>query len=746
MRKNRSRRTSAKNNRQNRPASPRKQKPTRRSGNKGGHRQPLQFEEDIVDFIFAKGGQATRNEIAEALNLSSRSKRRSLEHTLKDLCRGKILACEGDIFRNHRAGDLVEAVIHAHPRGFGFASPVKPAKTKTPVKESRENDIFIPAPFMGSAAHGDRVLIRQTTHGDRPEGRIIKVLERKTSRIIGTFRNGRVTPEDDRLLYKIMIPPEHTAGAADNEIVLAEITSFDSGMRRPEGRIIKVLGNSDDPAIQSDIVIQLHELPHEFSRATIEQVEMLDGAIIPQPGRADLRDVLHVTIDGETAKDFDDAVAVDETEQGFRLHVSIADVSHYVAPGSPLDQDAYQRGTSVYFPGRVVPMLPERLSNDLCSLVPDRDRFAFTAILDFDRQGNLLARKFTKALIRSHHRFTYNVVQKILSASPEASIRKQYEPFLEPLARMAALATALETKRTKRGSIGFEIPEPEIILDEKGAIAAISRSRRFQAHKIIEELMLAANEAVAKTFSEPQKKDYDFLFRIHETPDPLKVEEFLKFATTIGIKPSSEKVAPKMFAGIVDKVRNTPREYIISNLMLRTMKQARYSPENHGHFGLAASDYCHFTSPIRRYPDLMVHRALEQFLEQGPSSKTKRCYANPEEAGEHLSQRERKAVDAERELVSRLQVRYMAKHIDEEFDGIVSGVASFGLFVELLDSFISGGLPLTDLTDDYYEVDEKNHRLIGKLSGRKIQIGDLIRVKVSEVNIRRRRINFKLAL
>jgi ribonuclease R len=726
-----------------RPTTAAKHKRYDRGAAKSRDRQLLELEDDIVGFIYSKGGQASRKEIFTGLQLSSRGKRKILEGTLQALCLGKTLSCKGDLFRNHNSKSLVEATISAHPRGFAFARPL------TELTGSRENDIFIPPGSTGTANHGDRALVRLTkARRDKQEGRVVRVLQRATTRIVGTYQtNGLVIPEDDRFTYNVQISPKEIGGAKAGEVVVAEVTDFSSGVHRPTGRIIKVLGNSDDPSVQADIVIHLHELPYEFSAATIQQVKELDGSIKPGPGRADLRHIPHVTIDSETARDFDDAVAIEKTGKKFRLYVSIADVSHYVTTGSPLDQDAYQRGTSVYFPGRVVPMLPERLSNDLCSLVPDQDRFAFTAILDFDLKGKLVGKSFTKSIIRSHQRFTYNIVYDILSAAPSDDIRTEYKKFVADLEMMAGLAGALNKQRVQRGSIGFEIPEPEINLDETGRISHIARSHRNQAHKLIEEFMLAANEAVAGAFTElDQAGRFDFLYRIHEKPDTLKVEEFVEFAKSIGIPLPKESTGPGWFAKVIEEVKDSPQEYIISNLLLRTMQQARYAPDNAGHFGLAASDYCHFTSPIRRYPDLMVHRALQQMIgTDNKAGHAKAIYSSKDEAGEFLSGRERTAVTAERELIERLQVRYMADRIDEEYDGIVSGIASFGIFVELLDSFISGAIPIADLTGDFYEVDEKNHLILGKSSGRIIQIGDQIRVKVNEVNIQRRRINFTLS-
>jgi ribonuclease R len=694
------------------------------------------MEDQLFLLLHSLGGKLGHQEIIRGLKPESRGAQRKLDKLLDQLGRDRVLDNDDGTYSLRPGRDLFEATLGVHPRGFGFATPVA-------APPGRENDIFIPFPHLGGASHGDRVLVRvEDPRKERQEGRIVKVLNRGTTRLVGIYRLGRVFPEDQRFTYRVLVDPDSVSSQDEGKVVLAEITDFSSDPLHPKGRILQVLGDPDDPAIQAEIVIYAHDLPHSFSPAALAEAEALVPAIQPGPDRLDLRAIPHVTIDGETAQDFDDAVSIEETPKGYRLYVSIADVSHYVTPGSPLDDEAYHRGTSIYFPGRVVPMLPERLSNDLCSLVPDQDRLAFTAILDFDAEGKPIGKKFTRAVIRSHFRFTYNLVQEILDAAPKAKVRASHREFVQPLQTMATLAGALEKRRSKRGSIGFEIPEADIRLDADGAIASVSRTNRLQAHKLIEEFMLAANEAVAETFTKAAKEARrDFLYRIHEQPDPLKVENFVEFARTIGVPLGRDPGTPSWFAKIIQSVHGSPREYVISNLLLRTMQQARYSPENVGHFGLAASDYCHFTSPIRRYPDLLVHRSLTRLLTP-KTGRGKPFYADIQEAGLFLSDRERKAVTAEREVTERLQVRYMAKHVGEEFDGIVSGVAGFGLFVELLDSFISGGVPVADLTDDFYEIDEKNHRLLGKRSGRKINIGDIIKVKVAAVHIERRRIDF----
>ncbi|MBU0673874.1 MAG: ribonuclease R [Proteobacteria bacterium] len=705
--------------------------------------------DDIIGFIYAAGGEATAKDIHHALASESRSEQKKTDLILEELCREKALTCRKRVYSIRKDGNLREAIFQGNPRGFGFAIPPPVPGQPESIPHDRSGDFFIPPGAVGRAAHGDRILIRvSASRSGKTEARVISVLARQAAKVVGrlVIKDGdfRVIPEDDRLTYAVEISPDGIGGAENGMIVLAEIIEFNLTHKNPSGRVIKVFGDPARAEVQAEIVIHLHQLPDTFSNETLAEANNLSGVIEPAAGRADLRQIHHVTIDGETARDFDDAVAVISTGKGFTLYVSIADVSHYVTPGSAIDRDAYQRGTSVYFPGRVVPMLPERLSNDLCSLVPDQDRYAFTAILEFDREGKRLGKSFTRSIIRSHHRFTYTTVAQIL-VDQDPEIRATHQTFIDDLERMGQLGRILEKVRMARGSIGFELPEAEITLAEDGSIASVSRSQRNLAHKLIEEFMLAANEAVASTFTEKGTRQPGFLYRIHEPPDPLKVEEFAEFSRRIGIILPPEPYNPSWFNQAVDSVRGTPKEYIVNNLLLRTMQQARYSPENAGHFGLAASDYSHFTSPIRRYPDLMVHRALSTLLSGGERHRAGTPPGpDTDDAGLFLSQRERVAVDAERDIIARLQAWYMAKHLGEEFTGIISGVAPFGLFIELLESMISGAIPIGDLTGDSYELDDKNHRVLGRGTRRVLQVGDLIRVRVNEVDLQRRRINFVL--
>jgi ribonuclease R len=452
-----------------------------------------------------------------------------------------------------------------------------------------------------------------------------------------------------------------------------------------------------------------------------------------------LTDIPHVTIDGETARDFDDAVAVEKTAKGWRLYVSIADVSHYVKPGSALDEEAYLRGTSVYFPNRVVPMLPERLSNKLCSLVPNEKRPAFTAIMEFDSNGKRVTEKFTRSSIISRHRLTYTIVKQLL-VDEDSELIGKYSDIFSQLQEMGQLAKVLENKRLKRGSIGFSIPEAEVLIDAEEQVSDIIRAERNMAHKLIEEFMLAANEAVAETLA---SQNFPTLFRVHESPDDVKVQEFTAFAQTMGLHLPDNSGSPEWFGKVLSMVAGTPKEYIVNNILLRTMQRARYSHENVGHFGLAAAFYTHFTSPIRRYPDLIVHRTLADLLTKKKSSGSSPA-SDLLQAGDFLSGRERAAVEAEREMTERLQVRFMAGKTGETFDGIVSGVTAFGLFIELLDHFVSGAIEIANLQGDYYQFDERSYRLIGSRTNRIFQVGNLVRIKVSGVDVQQRKIDFVL--
>jgi len=702
--------------------------------------QETRLEGEILGQLYTAEMPLSAADLMVALG-TIKNHRQEVLGVLDDLCRRKLLACKRDTYALRKNVELFAGPISVTPKGYGFVAP-----SEAPAELKLDKDVFIPPGMLGGAAHNDKVLVQlMSRRQERYEGRVIAVINRATTRLVGVYmaggNTGLVTPEDSRFPYNLLIRKEDSRGAKNGDAVLAEVTSFAAGQRNLDGIILEVLGDPKDIQVQTEMVIRKFDLPHLFTQEVIGQVEALDPEVDMSASRTDLRQVVHVTIDGETARDFDDAVAIEPLKKGYRLYVSIADVSHYVRPQTPVDAEAYQRGTSVYFPTRVIPMLPERLSNNLCSLVPNEDRYTFTAVLDFDEQGNRLDKRFVKSIIRSKYRLTYTIVKQILT-DQDATVRGQYADMVADLERMGQLALSLEKQRVKRGSIGFELPEPIVVLGEDNTVQTIKRSERNQAHKLIEEFMLAANEAVAEALEQGK---IDSLYRIHEPPDPLKVAEFTEFAQSMGLKVDDEGGgSPKWFGKVLAMAAGTPQEYIISNLLLRTMQQARYSPHNLGHFGLAATHYTHFTSPIRRYPDLMVHRALAASLQKKGKALTSGETVSSEEAGGFLSKRERVAVEADREMIERLQVHFMADKIDETFEALISGVTAFGLFVELTEVFVNGAVPITEMRDDYYELEEGRHRLIGQRSKTVFQLGDLVRVRLTSVEIPRRRINFSV--
>ncbi len=630
---------------------------------------------------------------------------------------------------------LVAGRLSVHPDGYGFVNP----------EDENTPSVFIPPGRLKGALDGDLVVARierRTKKG--PEGTVIRILERRRKKIVGFFYRSRrvstVIPEDERLPIEILIPPDKTRGAEDGDLVVAEITDFSPGRRIPEGRVVEVLGDPEDLETQARAVIYNYELPHRWNRRVREELRQIPDTVRPEDktGRRDLTRVPLVTIDGENARDFDDAVCVRRTRTGYKLYVAIADVSHYVLPGSALDEEAYLRGTSVYFPNMVVPMFPEKLSNGICSLNPRVERLAMAVEIDFDREGRVRKSRFYPAVIFSHARLTYTEVKAML-VDRDRELRRKYKSLLRMLENAAELAMLLRERRLSRGSIDFDLPEPEVRLDVQGEITDIVRRERHLAHFLIEEFMIAANEAVARFLED---RGYPFLYRVHEAPEPLKLREFVEFARTLGLDLEVPlEPDPSWVQEVVRLSAGKPYAYLVNMLLLRSMKQAQYSPENIGHFGLASNCYCHFTSPIRRYPDLVVHRVLKAALRR---KRPPYPYEKLTEMGKHLSQRERTAMEAEREMFERVQVRFMRDHLGETFTGIISGVTAFGFFVELEEYFVSGLVRLVDLHDDYYFLDEKNHRLVGRRTGKIFRLGDRVLVRVREVNLRRRQITFEL--
>jgi ribonuclease R len=707
------------------------------------------------------------------------------------------LAARGDLIElrsghyavTGRTREFAVGRLQMHRDGYGFLISDRPV-------EGVSGDIFIPPESAGKAMHGDRVVVRvaRIESDGRADGEIVKVLRRAHPTVVGEFRIGRrgqyVVPQDERIQQWIDIPeglefpPAEAAANLDRigvtapkvesveelngMIVNVELLEYPQKGEGPVGRVIEILGNPDDFGVDVEVVIRKHHLPHRFPPEVVEQAQAVPAAIGAREleGRRDFREMPIVTIDGETARDFDDAVWVDRLPNGnYALHVHIADVSHYVRPGTPIDGEARLRGTSVYFPDRAVPMLPYELSTGICSLNPRVDRLVLSALLEIDHQGAIAGQEFTTGVIRSAERMTYTNVHLLLEG--DAGMRERYEPLVPRFETMRELALILNRKRVRRGSIDFDLPEPLIEFDEWGAMTGVTRAPRNIAHRIIEEFMLAANEAVSAHLEAALEES---IFRIHEKPDPKRVAEFEEVAAHFGyslgvgaipvkkfayadkrrdggkqrreiVLPDAQlKLSPRMYQKLVAKIEGKPEERILSYLMLRSLKQARYSAENAGHFALAADTYTHFTSPIRRYPDLIVHRLLKLALGKSGGAPP----ADLDAIAEECSQSERRAADAERELVEWKKVKFMAERVGQDFEALIISTAKYGLFVELADLFIEGLIPIDTLPGDQYTYQENVRKVVGKRTRREFSIGDPARVILDRVDANERKLQFSL--
>ena len=649
--------------------------------------------------------------------------------------------------KSSHQGEKIIGRLTVHRDGYGFVAP-----------ENGGTDVFIPARYLRGNLHGDKVEVEleRPSGGTKREGRVVRTLEQGVTKVVGRYRQGRtdgVISPDEQRLGDILVPAGSAAGAKPGQVVVAELTAYPGERRPPLARITEILGFPDEPEVEVLSVIRRFDLPHEFSPAVLAEARKVPQTPREEDraGRTDLRQRVTVTIDGETARDFDDAVAVEREGANIRLWVSIADVSHYVRPGSMLDKEAYLRGTSVYFPDRCIPMLPEELSNGICSLNPAVERLTLTAEMLFSPTGERLAANFYPSVIRSAARLTYTLVSRVVEHDdPEA--KGAYPDVVPHLLLMKELALALTGRRSERGSIDFDLPEPEIILDLQGETTAILRSERNLAHRMIEEFMLAANEAVASRLAE---LDLPSLHRIHEPPDQAKLEALGEFLGPLGysLAPARGVIGSAEIQGLLAAALGKPEERLVNRLLLRSMKQARYAAENPGHFGLASLCYTHFTSPIRRYPDLVVHRILKWALEQGGGARRGRLRGGPfpgypdklPEIGEDTSRCERTAMEAERDLLELKKVQFMLDKIGEEYDGFVDGVTAYGLFVELEEIFVEGMVHISTLPPDTYRFLDLEHALVGERSGTRYRIGDRVRVVVAAVSPERRQIDFALA-
>jgi len=675
--------------------------------------------------------------------------KRELKRVLDDMVAcGELIKLKGNSYTkaSDTKGDIRGKLL-MHRDGYGFVIP-----------EQGGEDIFIPQRRMKNAMSGDIVEVRTARSrmgGDKVEGTIVKIAERAMSRIVGRYEESShgsiVIPEDTRLNTVIFIPRKGQTMPKDGQQVVVELTAYPAGGRPPEGRIMEVLGWPDDPDVEALSVIRRFELPDVFGDDTQAEAATIPESVLSKElnGRIDLRSLPMVTIDGETARDFDDAVSLKKEGSCFRLFVSIADVSHYVTPGSALDRDAFERGTSVYFPGFCIPMLPERLSNGICSLNPKVDRLTMTAEMLFNENGAILESSFYPSVIRSSARLTYTLVKKIIVDSDEESVAS-CQPLVPMLMEMKELAEILTAMRKNRGSLDFDLPEAEIIIGATGETENIVRVERNLAHRLIEEFMLAANEAVAAFIT---NMDIPFLYRIHENPDPAKLATFRELVFGLGyeILFKDGKVEPTHLRSFLDNIAGRPEERMANYALLRCMKQARYSPENIRHFGLASSCYCHFTSPIRRYPDLVVHRILRATLALEKDKTSKRVKQqlpaltrNLGKIAEHTSKRERIAMEAERDIITLKKIKFMTKHLGEEFNGFINGITGFGFFVELDNLFVEGLVHISSLDDDNYVFIESRHSLIGRNRKQSFRIGDQVKIRVISVSPDTRKIEFAL--
>ncbi|RDC50072.1 ribonuclease R [Acinetobacter sp. RIT592] len=652
-----------------------------------------------------------------------------------------ILTKKGKYTSPNQMGLFVGKLV-SHKKGFGFVES----------DEEYTQDLFIPADSLNGAMHNDRVIAEITTPATdekRAEGRIIKVVERAITDVVGTFQEsknfGFVLPDNKKFNKDIFIPKKFFNGARGNDKVVCRITQWPTEDRKPEGKIIEILGQKGDRYVEIASVIREHGLPEEFPKKVLDEAEKV-AIEIPQEEidrRLDIRDMNIFTIDGEDAKDLDDAVSIEVLDNGnYKLGVHIADVTHYVKEKSKLDKEALKRATSVYLVDKVIPMLPKTLSNGVCSLNPFEDKLTLSVFMEIDHKGDVVKHDIKETIINSKARMTYTEVSDILEKDDE-KLKKTFAKVADDFFTAEKLARILMKRREKRGAIDFDFPEAKIILNNDGDVVDIKQYERRISNRIIEEFMLITNETVAEHFF---WLNMPFVYRVHETPAHEKIETLNKFISTFGyvIKGDLESVHPKALQGIIEQIHGKTEEKAISTIMLRSLKQARYSPECVGHFGLAAQYYSHFTSPIRRYPDLQIHRIIKEFLNGKISQKRQDQLAQiVDYASTQSSEREREAELAERDVKDIYKARYMEDRVGEEFVGIVSSVTSFGMFIEL-DNTVEGLVRLADMSDDYYIFDENTFTILGERTKKLYRIGDVVKIKVEKVNVDFKEIDFKL--
>ncbi|MEW5770295.1 MAG: ribonuclease R [Pseudomonadota bacterium] len=729
------------------------QSPAKSENSKPAHRRgkALRWQDPFLERERAKYGQAMPSrefilqlleEAGEPEDAEELAFRLGLEPEEYDTFFNRLRAMQRDgqlLFNRRGALCLPEKIevksgrVEGHPDGFGFFIP-----------DDASGDMFLPEKEMRGVLHGDRVMVRE--HGQdrrgRKEAKVVEVLERANTTLVGRLYRERgyqwVVAENKKISQDILIPDHEDMGASSGNVVMVEITSQPSKQVPPMGKVTQILGNYADPGMEIEIALRKHDLPHVFPDDVLAQAKKLPKGVVKKDlteEREDVRDLPLVTIDGEDARDFDDAVYCRPEGRGFRLWVAIADVSHYVIPGQPLDREAYDRGNSVYFPRRVIPMLPEELSNGLCSLNPKVDRLCMMCEMEITSFGNIKKYRFYPAVMHSKARLTYNLVWDWLSGAAQPP--KEQAGLLPDLENLYKLFKILLKARGKRGAIDFETLETKMLFDAQDKIERIIPYARNDAHKVIEECMLAANVCASDFL---QKKKHAALYRVHEGPTPDKLKALHEFLGEFGFfLTGGEDPHAKDYAELLAKIKGRPDEQLLQTVLLRSLRQAQYSPENVGHFGLAYETYTHFTSPIRRYPDLLVHRAIKACL-RGET------YAPGawDNIGMHCSMTERRADDATRDVVAWLKCYFMQDKINEEFDGVISAVVSFGVFVALNEVFVEGLVHVSELGSDYFHFDAARHQMMGERTGKRYRLGDKVRIRVVSVDIETSRIDFAL--
>lgn len=718
------------------PRNPRTKKKPHKSKS---YKHPVPGPNELIDFLTEAGKPLKVEAILKALNLKGQRMRSLLVDRLNTMVRS------GQILENRRGEycltaklDLVTGTVSGHSDGFGFV-----------VRDDGEgDDVYLSAREMRPLFHGDRVAIRVSgvDRRGRAEGKLVDVLERGTRRTAGQFIRergiGLVIPDNAKIAHRILIPKEESGGAKHGQMVVVEILDYPTHVEQATGRIVDVIGTPGEKGIATDIAIHSNAIPHKWPKTVLDEIEKY-GSSVPskaKQGRTDLRGVDLITIDGADARDFDDAVFCERSGSGWRLLVAIADVSHYVEVGSGLDKEATRRGTSVYFPDRVVPMLPEILSNGLCSLNPKVDRLCMVCEMQVNGEGKVTRSTFFEGVMRSKARLTYNQVNELLTGKPKPAVP---QALRDSIRELHALYKAFAKARGRRGAIEIDLPQTKFKLNEDGEIDRIEVVPRNDAHRLIEECMIAANVEAAKFL---KRHRIPGLYRVHPRPDPDRFDELRLYLVSLGLKVAHpEHVQPRDFTKIIRQTADRPDANAIMMTMLRSLTHAEYSPANIGHFGLALESYAHFTSPIRRYPDLLVHRAIRHIVRGGKPGKYVYSGREMERLGSITSAHEKRAEDATREVEAWLKCQYMEQHLGDEFDGVITGVTNFGVFVQITELMVDGLVHVTSLKNDYYKYDAGTQSLVGERTGGKYRLGDAMRVQVNRVDMETRRIDFRLA-